>query len=80
VKLNTNSHISFSEAIQNFPRLARLVDETGAAVILKDDVPKYVLIDFEQFQRAEAAETDAVELIARRILMKHRQAFEELAK
>lgn len=80
MKLNTANPVSFSEAAQNFPRLARLVDETGAAVILRDGVPKYALIDFERFQRGEAAQTDAVELVARRILMRHRRAFEELAK
>jgi antitoxin Phd len=80
MKLNTKNLVSFSDTEQNFSRVAQSVDETGAAIILKDDVPKYVLIDFRQFQLEEAAETDAVELIARRLLMKHRQAFEELAK
>jgi antitoxin Phd len=80
MNLTTRNRVSILEAAQDFPRLARLVDETGAAVILEDDVPKYVLIGFGQFQREEAAETDAVELVARRLLMKHRRAFEELAK
>ena len=33
--INTDNLVSISEANQNFSRVARLVDENGAAVILK---------------------------------------------
>ncbi len=35
MKININNLVSISEANQNFSKVARLVDENGAAVILK---------------------------------------------
>ena len=72
--------VSISEANQNFSKVARMVDENGAAVILKNNVPRYVLIEFSQFQQEELAANEDVESIGRRILTKNKKAFEELAK
>ena len=80
MNVNTNNLVSISEANQNFSRVARMVDENGAAVILKNNAPKYVLMEISQFQKEEAASTEDVERIGRRILEKNRHAFEELAK
>ena len=80
MNINTNNLVSITEANQNFSRVARLVDENGAVVILKNNTPKYVLIEFSQFQSEELAATEEVEAIGRRILAKHHHAFEELAK
>ena len=44
--IDTNTMISISEANQNFSKVAKLVDERGSAVILKNNVPKYLVIDF----------------------------------
>ena len=38
--INTNTLVSITEANQNFSRVARLVDERGSAVILKNNVPR----------------------------------------
>lgn len=38
--------VSISEANQNFSKVARMVDENGVAVILKNNSPRYVLIDY----------------------------------
>lgn len=78
--INTNNLVSITEANQNFSRVARLVDENGAAIILKNNVPRYILMEFSQFQKEELAQEEEVDNIARRILNKNRHAFEELAK
>ena len=39
MKVNINNLVSISEANQNFSKVARMVDENGAAVILKNNVP-----------------------------------------
>ncbi len=80
MQINTNNLVSITEANQNFSRVARLVDENGSAVILKNNVPRYVVMEFSQFQQEEQAESDDVDLIARRLLSKHHAAFEVLAK
>ena len=48
--INTDNLVSITEANQNFSRVARMVDENGAAVILKNNVPRYVLIAFSQVE------------------------------
>jgi len=80
MQININNLVSITEANQNFSRVARLVDENGAAVILKNNVPRYVLMEFSQFQKEEIAGEEEVDRVARRILTKNRHAFEELAK
>ena len=38
--INTEQMISMSEANQNFSRVARMVDQEGQAIILKNNVPR----------------------------------------
>lgn len=80
MQVNTNNLISITEANQNFSRVAKLVDENGTAVILKNNVPRYVIMEIEQFQKIELSDDENVENIAKRLLSKHMHAFEELAK
>lgn len=80
MKVNINNLVSISEANQNFSKVARMVDENGAAVILKNNVPRYVLIDYSKFQQDTIADDATVEEAANDILSKHLKAFEELAK
>ena len=80
MQVNINNLVSISEANQNFSKVARLVDENGAAVILKNNVPRYVIIEYSQLQKEEVIEDEEVDEIAKRVLSKHIKAFEELAK
>lgn len=80
MQIDTKNLVSISEANQNFSKVARLVDENGAAIILKNNTPRYVLIEFSQFQKEESSRDEEVDAIARRILSKHQEVFEELAK
>lgn len=41
--IDTKTMVSISDANQNFSKVARLVDECGSAVILKNNVPRYLL-------------------------------------
>ena len=80
MKININNLVSISEVNQKFSKVARLVDENGAAVILKNNVPRYVLIDYSQLQKEEILGDEEVDEVAKRILFKHMKAFEQLAK
>ena len=42
--VNVNNLVSISEANQNFSKVARMVDEKGTVIILKNNTPRYVLI------------------------------------
>lgn len=72
--------VSISEANQNFSKVARMVDENGAVVILKNNTPRYVLIDYSKLQDDTEADNEMLEDVATRLLEKHKKAFEELAK
>ena len=72
--------VSISEANQNFSKVARFVDEKGTAIILKNNAPRYVLLDYNLFRQNTIADDVDVDAAASRILTKHIKAFEELAK
>ncbi len=54
--IDTNTMISMTEANQNFSKVARMVDELGSAVIMKNNVPRYLVIGFQQADRMESCE------------------------
>ena len=78
--VNTKNLVSITEANQNFSRVARLVDENGAAVILKNNVPRYVLVEFSQAEQEQLAEDEDILAVSKRLIAKNRHADEELAK
>ena len=78
--INTDNLVSITEANQNFSRVARLVDENGAAVILKNNVPRYVLVEFSQVEDEQQAKDENVLEISKRLISKNKQAYEVLAK
>ena len=78
--INTDNLISITEANQNFSRVARMVDENGAAVILKNNVPRYVLMEFSQVEDEQQAKDEDILEISKRLIAKNKQAYEVLAK
>ena len=80
MQVNIKNLVTMTEANQNFSKVAKMVDENGTAVVLKNNVPRYVIIEYSKIQEDSVAEDQAVEDIAKRILSKHAKAFEELAK
>lgn len=80
MKINTNSLVSITEANQNFSRVAHLVDETGSVVILKNNVPRYLVIDFQQAEEEREAADEDILAISSRLIRKNKAAYQELAK
>ena len=80
MQININNLVSISDANQNFSKVARLVDENGAAVILKNNTPRYVILEYSQFQKEEFADDATVSEIGEAILKRNLKAFQELAK
>ena len=78
--INTDNLVSITEANQNFSRVARMVDENGAAVILKNNVPRYVLMEFSQVEVEQQAKDEDILEISKRLISKNKQAYEVLAK
>ena len=78
--INTDNLVSITEANQNFSRVARMVDDNGAAVILKNNVPRYVLMEFSQVEDEQQAKDEDILEISKRLIAKNKQAYEVLAK
>ena len=73
-------NISIDEAIRNFLNVIQIVDENGAAVILKDD-RQYILHEYtEKTEKDEYIDSIKFRKIAENILDRHIEAFKELAK
>jgi len=78
--INTNTLVSITEANQNFSKVARLVDQNGSAVILKNNVPRYIVLEFSEVEKAQTAADEDIADISRRLIAKNLEAYRELAK
>ena len=78
--IDTKQIISMTEANQNFSKASKTADLYGKAIIVKNNKPKYVLIDVNSGSYIELTEEEKIEIIAKRMLVKHIVAFRELAK
>jgi len=79
MQINTDSIVSITEANQNFSRVARMVDEKGSVIILKNNSPRYLLIEFNQAEQEQVMADEDVLSISRRIMEKNKEAYEVLA-
>ena len=78
--IDTNTLVSITEANQNFSKIARLVDEKGSAIILKNNVPRYLIIDFSKAEELTEADDLDVKEISQKLLEANKEAYEVLAK
>ena len=78
--VNTNNLVSLTEANRNFSKVARMVDERGSAVILKNNAPRYLVIDFSKVEAAQEADDEDIMEISKRLIADNRESYEVLAK
>lgn len=80
MKINSKGIVSMSEAIRDFSKVVRIVDENGSAVILKNDVPRYLIVAFSQAEKEQFADSEDVMAISKRLIEKNRRTYELLAE
>ena len=80
MNVNTENPVSITEANRNFSRTARMVDEKGSVVTLKNNSPRYLLIEFNQAQREKSASNEDILVLSKRLIEKNREAYDVLAK
>lgn len=81
--VDTKNLVPMTEANQNFSRVVRMVDEGGLAVILKNNKPRYLVVDFQEYEQLQALRelrSRRIDQEAGRILEENLEAFQELAK
>lgn len=80
MNVDTATLVPISEANQNFSKVARLVDQHGSAVIMKNNEPRYVIIEFNQLDTPQEATDSEVLAASKQIMERNRRVYEELAK
>ena len=80
MKIAPFTMVSITEANQNFSKVARLVDEHGTAVILKNNVPRYLVIDFGKAECDSNVSDEDIMSISKRLIEQNREAYGVLAK
>ena len=78
--IDTEYIVSMSEANQKFSRVAKMVDKNGSAIIMKNNKPHYLIINFTEAEALQTAANDDVLSISKKLIEKHKKAYEELAK
>ena len=79
--VDTKNLVSIAEANGDFSKVIQLVDQNGPVVILRDDTPRYLVIDLTRTDTTvqDATKKEVME-ISERLIAKNRRAYEELAK
>lgn len=80
MNINSDAMLSVSEANRNFSLVTKMVDKFGQAVILKNNVPKYVVLDFSSFDNKETIDDDVLIAISEKFMKQNAEAYKELAK
>ncbi len=81
--IETGTLVPMTEANQNFSKVVRLVDEAGLAVILKNNKPRYIVVDFQEYDELQAARAERrrkIEATADQLIEENLEALQELAK
>ena len=60
MKIDTNTIVPISLANQNFSKVARLVDQYGSAVIMKNNTPRYIIYEFNQADTMQATSDEDI--------------------
>lgn len=80
MNIDTNTIIPISLANQNFSKVARLVDQYGSAVIMKNNAPRYIIYEFSQVDSMQTAYDDDVLASSAKLMKRNKHVYDELAK
>ena len=80
MNIDTNTIGPISVANQNFSKVARLVDQYGSAVIMKNNAPRYIIYEFNQADTLQASADDDVLASSMKLMRRNAYVYEELAK
>ena len=80
MNIDTNTIVPISVANQNFSKVARLVDQYGSVVIMKNNSPRYIIYEFNQADTMQAVADDDVIASSTKLMQRNAHVYEELAK
>ncbi len=78
---NRDRVFTVTQANQDFSEVARSVDQKRAAVIVKDNNPKCIVLDAETNEYMfDLTDDEIIDIVAKRVLQRYLPAFKALAK
>lgn len=80
MRIDTTQIISVTEANQNFSKATKMADEHGEVIIFKNNRPLYKLVNLEEKPDVELTDDEKIDIVAKRVLERYKDAFKELAK
>jgi len=80
MNIDTNVLVPMTEANQNFSKVVRLVDESGMAVILKNNKPRYMVMTFREYDEIQSSRKKFLSATVDEVIMENMEALLELAK
>lgn len=80
MNINTKTIVPISIANQNFSKVAKLVDQFGSAVIMKNNTPRYIIYEFNQADSMQEAPDDDVISVSKKLMQRNKHVYEELSK
>jgi len=80
MNIDTRVLVPMTEANQNFSKVARLVDESGMAVIMKNNKPRYIVVNFSEYDEIQAARRKLFTEAADSVITENLEALRELVK
>ena len=78
--IDTDKIVTMTAANQNFSAVARQTNRDGKSIIFRNNRPKYILIDLDGDGYLDLTEDERIDVVARRVMKRHKAAFLELAK
>ena len=78
--IDTDRIVTMTAANQNFSAVACQTDQLGKSVIFRNNRPKDILIDLDGGEYLDLSEDERIDVVAKRIMKRHKSAFLELAK
>lgn len=81
--IDTDRLVAMTEANQNFSKLARMVDDDGMVIILRNNKPTYVLVAFDEYEVIKSGldmRKEKVNKATTEVINENIEAFRELAK
>lgn len=79
--IDTETIFSMTQANRNFSEVARTADKCGEAVVFRNNKPAYLVVNLDKNELLlDLTDDEKIEIVAKRILKEHKEAFKELAK
>ena len=80
---DTNVIVPMTDANQNFSKVTRIVEMDGMAVIMKNNKPRYIVVDFDEYETVSTAiqmRKQKVDAVTDSVIDENMEALLELAK